>query len=138
MPATAADIGYGTTFTWNSQLIGELTRIGSVTLTTTKVDATTLDTPNFYKEYMPGLIDPGNLELEGWLDPDDTGQKLLLVDFNDRSEQAWEIAFPAAISSATWGGNGYVVGFSAGDATPEGLVPFTATIALSDKPTLSQ
>jgi len=137
MPATAADIGYGTTFTWHSQLIGELTRIGSVSLTTTKVDATTLDTPDSYKEYMPGLIDPGDLALEGWLDPDDAGQVLLLADMNARSEQAWVITFPAGISSATWGGNGYVVGFAAGDATPEGLVPFTATIALSDKPALT-
>lgn len=135
--ATAADIGYGTTFTWHSQLIGEITRIGSVSLTLGKVEATTLDSPNSYKEYLPGLIDPGEIELEGWLDPDDAGQALLLSDLNDRSEQAWVITFTAAISSATWEGNGYVVAFSAGEATPEGLVPFTATIAITGKPTLT-
>ncbi len=135
--ATAADIGYGTTFTWHAVVIGEITRIGPVTLTIAKQDATTLASPDAHKEYLPGLIDPGDLEIEGWLDPDDAGQILILVDFNARTEQAWLITFPAAISGAVWGGNGYCIGFTAGDATPEGLVPFTATIALSNKPTLT-
>ena len=135
--ATEGNIGYGTTFTWHAELVGELTRIGSITLTTTKVDATTLGTADSYKEYIPGLIDPGDLDIEGWLDPDDTGQKLLLTDLNARTEQAWIITFTTALSSAVWNGNGYCIGFSAGDATPEGMVPFTAKIALSNKPTLT-
>lgn len=133
--ATAANIGYGTTFTWHSVLIGELTRIGSVTLTVSKQDATTLATPDAHKEYIPGLIDPGEIALEGWFDPDDAGQVLLLADMNARTEQDWIITFPAGVSSSVLNGKGYCIGFSAGDATPEGLVPFTATIALSDKPT---
>ncbi len=135
--ATAANIGYGTTFTWHAVVVGEVTRIGSVTLTATKVDATTLGSADTYKEYIPGMIDPGDVELEGWLDPDDAGQVALITDLNARTEQAWIITFPAGISSAVWNGNGYCVGFSAGDATGEGLVPFTATIALSNKPTLT-
>jgi len=135
--ATAADIGYGTTFTWHAVVIGEVTRIGSVTLTVSKQDATTLASPDAHKEYLPGLIDPGDVDLEGWLDPDDAGQVLLLADMNARTEQAWIITFPVGVSSAVWNGNGYCIGFSAGDATPEGLVPFTATIALSNKPTLT-
>jgi len=135
--ATAADIGYGTTFTWHSVVIGEVTRIGSVTLTVSKQDATTLVSPDSYKEYLPGLIDPGDVELEGWLDPDDAGQKLILADMNARTEQDWIITFPVGVSSAVWNGKGYCTGFSGGDATPEGLVPFTASIALSNKPTLT-
>lgn len=135
--ATPANIGYGTTFTWHSVVIGEVTRIGSVSLTIAKVDATTLATADKYREYIPGLIDPGNVELEGWLDPDNAGQVLLLADMNARTEQDWIIIFPVAISSARWNGKGYCIGFSAGDATPEGLVPFTASISLSDKPTLT-
>ncbi len=135
--ATAANIGYGTTFTWHSLVIGEVTRIGSVSLTVAKVDATTLATPDSYREYIPGLIDPGDVELEGWLDPDNLGQKLLLTDMNERTEQDWIIIFPTSISSARWHGKGYCIGFTAGDATPEGMVPFTATIALSNKPTLT-
>lgn len=135
--ATAADIGYGTTFTWHAVLVGELTRIGSVSLTVTKVDATVITAPDAYKEIKPGLIDPGDVELEGWLDPDDAGQVLLLADMNARTQQAWIITFPAGISSAVWNGNAYCLGFEAGEATPEGLVPFTATISITGKPTLT-
>jgi len=135
--ATEGNIGYGVTFTWHSQLVGELTRIGSVSLSISKVDATTLGTTDEYKEYLPGLIDPGDVEIEGWLDPDDAGQALLLTDMNARTEQDWIITFPASISSATWNGKGYCIGYVAGDATPEGMLSFSATIALSNKPTLT-
>jgi len=135
--ATAANIGYGTTFTWHAVVVGEVTKIGSVNLTVSKQDGTTLASPDYYKEVIPGLIDPGDVEIEGWLDPDDAGQVLLMTDMNARTEQAWIITFPVGISSAIWNGNGYCFGFSAGDASPEGLVPFTATIGLSNKPTLT-
>ncbi len=135
--ATTGDIGYGVVFTWHALTVGQLTRIGSVPLTVTKVDATTLTSADAYKEYLPGMIDPGDIELEGWLDPDDAGQTALLVDMNARTEQAWIITFPAAISSATWNGNGYCTAFAAGDATPEGMVPFSASITPSNKPTLT-
>jgi len=135
--ATEGNIGYGTTFTWHAQLVGELTSIGPISLSTTKVDATTLGTADSYKEYIPGLIDPGDLDLEGWYDPDDTGQALLLADFNARTEQAWIITLTTAISSAVWNGNGYCIGYSPGAATPEGMVTFTAKISLSNKPTLT-
>lgn len=135
--ATTGNIGYGVTFTWHAIVVGEVTRIGSVSLTISKIDATTLATTDEYKEYLPGLIDPGDVEIEGWLDPDDAGQTALLTDLNARTEQDWIITFPTSISSAVWNGKGYCIGFTAGDATPEGMVPFTATISLSDKPTLT-
>ncbi len=135
--ATSADIGYGVTFTWHAQPIGELTRIGGVALTITKVDATIINATDATKEIKPGLIDPGDVELEGWCDPDDTGQALLFADLKARTKQAWLITFPASISSAVWGGNGYCLAFATGDITPEGLVPFTATISITELPTLT-
>ena len=135
--ATSADIGYGTTFSWNAVVVGEITRIGSVSITVTKVDATVVTAPDAYKEIVPGLIDPGDVELEGWLDPDDAGQIALLADANSRILRAFLITFPASISSAVWSGNAYCLGFEAGEATPEGLVPFTATLSIDGKPTLT-
>ena len=135
--ATSANIGYGTTFTWNLVVVGEVTHIGSVSLSTGKVDATTLGSPNSYKEWVPGLIDPGEIVIDGWLDPDDAGQVALLADLNSRTVRAWIVTFPASISSAIWNGNGYCIAYAAGDATPEGLVPYTVTIAITGEPTLT-
>jgi len=131
---TAGNIGYGTTFTWHDTLVGELTRIGSVELTLGKVDGTTLSSPDYYKEYVAGLIDPGEIALEGWWHPDDAGQIKLLADFHARTTATWLITFPAGVSGATFTGSGFCAAFKAGDATPEGMVPFTASIAITTKP----
>jgi len=134
---TAGSIGHGATFTWHAQLIGELTRIGAVSLAVGKIDATTLGTANYYKEYIPGLIDPGDLVIEGLFDPDDTGQALLLTDLHTRATQTWLITFPSGVSSATFTADGFLSAFEAGEVTPEGLVTFSATIVVTTKPTFT-
>lgn len=135
--ATAGNIGYGTTFTWHGSLVGKVTRVGAVELTLSKVDATTLSSPDAYREYIAGLIDPGEIALECWFDPDDTGQVKLWDDFHDRTKQTWLITFPAGVSGTTFTGTGLCVGIKPGDATPEGMVPFIVTIAITTKPTFT-
>ena len=132
--ATAGSIGHGATFTWHAQLIGELTRIGEVSFAVGKIDATTLGTADYYKEYIPGLIDPGDLVIEGLFDPDDVGQALLFDDLHTRDTQTWLITFPPGVSSATFTANGFLSAFTAGESTPEGLVTFSATIVVTTKP----
>ena len=135
--ATAGSIGSGTTFTWHAQLIGELTSIGGVELTVDKLDGTTLDTADFYREYVAGLIDPSDIEIEGSFDPDDTGQALLWTDIHLRANQTWLITFPAAVSGATFTGTGFISHFKAGAAGADGIVPFSARITPTDKPTFT-
>jgi hypothetical protein len=129
-------IGYGATFEWDGDPVLQLTRIGPVSLTIAKQDATTLGSANSFKEMLPGLIDPGDLEIEGLFKPSDTGQIGMYNDMLTRTVKGWVIAFPTAISTSTWTGNGYVTSFVAGDATPEGIVPFSATISITGKPVL--
>ena len=134
---TAAKIGSTTTLTWHADSPLELTRIGSVNLTMTKVDSTTLSTVNYYKEFIPGLIDPGDVAIEGLFRPDDAGTILLKTDFEARTSQDFTIAFPTALSVTTWTGTAYITAFSAGDATPEGIIPFTATMSIVGQPSLN-
>ena len=136
MAVTSGKIGSTTTLTWHGDSPLELTRIGSVNLTATKVDSTTLGTANYYKEFIPGLLDPGDVEIEGIFRPDDAGTILLKTDMEARTSQAFTIAFPTALSTTTWTGTAYITAFSAGDATPEGMIPFTATMSIVGKPTL--
>ena len=137
MTPTQAKIGYGATLTWNSETVVELSRIGAVRLGVTKVDATSHDSPDSYKEVIPGLIDPGDVEIEGYFRPDDSvGQKAMLDDLNSRTQRAFIIAFPTALSTTTWAGNAYLTGFEAGELTPEGIIPVRMTMSISGKPTL--
>ncbi len=133
---TSAKIGYGTTFKWGANFVAELTRVSPVSISASKQDATTLGSANTYKDVLPGLMDPGDIEIEGLFRPDDTAQAALLTDMNSRTSRAFIIAFPTALSTTTWTGTAYCVGFVAGDATPEGIIPFSATLAIVGKPTL--
>lgn len=129
-------IGYGTTFEWDGDTVGELTRIGPVSITISKQDSTNLNPDDAFKTMLPGLLDPGNVDLEGWFRPGDTGQAGMLADMLSRTQKEFIITFPTSISSSTWTGNAYVIAFTAGDATPEGIVPWAATISITGKPIL--
>lgn len=133
---TSAKIGYGTTFKWGANFVAELTRVGPVTLVASKQDATTLGSANTYKDVLPGLIDPGDVEIEGLFRPDDTAQAALVTDMNARTSRTCIIAFPTALSTTTWTFDAYCTGFVAGDATPEGIIPFSATLSIVGRPTL--
>jgi len=129
-------IGYGTTFTWDGDPVGELTRIGPVNLTISKQDSTNLAPTSATKTILPGLIDPGDVEIEGWFTPSDTGQAGMRADMLSRTVKEFIITFPTSISSSTWTGNAYVTALSAGDVTPEGIIPFSATISITGLPVL--
>ena len=129
-------IGYGTTFTWDGDPVGELTRISPVSITIAKQDSTNLAPANAFKTILPGLLDPGDVDLEGFFTPGDTGQAGMLADMLSRTEKEFIITFPSAISSSTWTGDAYVTSFVAGDVTPEGIIPWTATISITGKPVL--
>lgn len=133
---TLAKIGYGATFKWGANFVAELTRVGPVSLVVSKQDATTLGSADSYKDILPGLIDPGDIEIEGWFRPDDTAQAALVTDMNGGTSRTFIIAFPTSLSTTTWTGTAYVLGFVAGDLTPEGIIPFSATLGIVGKPTL--
>src|ERR1700691_3047152 len=58
---------------------------------TTSIEATTMDNPNAFKQFVPGLADAG--ELTGTLaaDPADPGYQHLVQDWVNRVSHNWEI-----------------------------------------------
>lgn len=135
--ATAGKIGHTTTLTWNVTIIAEITRIGGVNIAVTKVDSTSLGSASYYKEILPGLLDPGDVELEGIFKPGDTnGQIALMVSMEARTSQAFTITFPTAMA-CTWTGTAYVTAFATGEVTSEGMIPFSATLSIVGQPSLN-
>jgi len=134
MPA----IGYGAILNWDGNPVGKLTSIGAVDLSATKVDASTLDSADAVKEIKPGMIDPGDVPIEGYFDPDDTlGQQAIATAFFARTEGAFEISFPSEISTTVWTGNAYITRLAVGEITMEGMIPFSATMSINGKPDLA-
>lgn len=133
---TSAKIGYGSTLKWNTVTVVELTKIGGVDVSVTKVDATTLSSPDAYMEFVPGLLNPGDVAVEGFFRPDDPAQFAMLTDMNARTSRTALITLNAALSSATWTFTAFISRFMAGEVTLEGLIPFQATLSISGKPAL--
>lgn len=131
-----AKLGHGTTFTWNSNTVGELTSIGGVSLSADSIEVTTHQSSDYYKEFLPGLIDAGEFPIEGNFKQDDTnGQIAMLTDFNARTSRACVVTFPDSI--ATWSFTGFLTSYEIGAADSAGVIPFSATIKISGKPTLA-
>lgn len=130
----AKNHAFGTTFSWNSQTVAGLTAINGIELSVDTVDVTTHQSSDNYKETMPGLIDPGEVSIEGFFDYTDTsGQQAMLTDLNSRTGRTAVITFPAA-TGTTWTFTGYITALKIGDAPIDGAIPFTATIKPTGKP----
>jgi hypothetical protein len=130
-------LGFGTTFSWNSNIVAELTNINGIELTVDKVDTTSHQSTDGYKESLPSLIDAGDVTLEGGFDyTDTTGQHAMLTDLNARVTRSAVITFPSA-TGATWSLTGYVSRLKIGDAPIDGVIPFSATITVTGKPTFA-
>lgn len=128
---------FGTTFTWNSQTVGKLTAINGIEVSVDSVEVTTHQSANNYKEFVAGLIDAGEVSLEGNFDySDTTGQQALLTDANSRTTRTGVITFPSA-TGTTWTFSGFVTAVKIGDAPVDGVIPFSATIKVTGKPTFA-
>jgi predicted secreted protein len=128
---------FGTTLTWDSVSVAGLTAINGVDVSADTVEVSNHLSADAYKEYLVGMIEPGELSVEGQFDyTDTTGQHAMLADLNGRAAKTWTITFPSA-TGATWTGSGFLVGFKIGDATLDNAIPFSARIKLTGKPTFA-
>lgn len=127
-------IGFGTTFKWDDQVVAKLTAINGIEISASMVDATTHQSDDYYKEFLPGLLEAGDVTLEGYFDYSDTaGQHAMLTDMNARVSKTAVITFPAS-TGATWTLTGYVSRLKIGDAPLEGGIPFSASVKVTGKP----
>ena len=133
---TSAKFAYGTTLTRGGNAVAELINIGGVDISMDALDVTSHSSADGYKEFIGGLINPGELPISGNFFPgDSTGQVALLTDLNNRTLQSFVITLPAAMAT-TWTFSALVTKFKAAEAPVDGKVPFEATLQISGKPTL--
>lgn len=133
----AGVFGYGTVFsvTVGSVLkpIANLTNIGGLDLTADEIDVTDHDSEDGFREFISGLKDGGSVSLEGNF-TDDASQKDLLNLLVSGTVVPMTIAFPDGL--ATWSFEGFVSGFGT-EGPLDDKIPFTASVKVSGKPTLS-
>lgn len=114
----------------NDLKIANLTSIGEIGVESEEIDATDLDSPNNYKEFIAGSKDAGEVSLAGNIKDESNVEKMLAL-AESQSMESWKVTYP---SGATWEFSGFVKSFKDGEKTPDGLATFSATIRISGKP----
>jgi predicted secreted protein len=132
--ATQAIYGKGTVLTIDGDEVAEITTFGDIKPKRETKDVTHHNSPGDYKEYINGLIDAGDLTLEGNLRLNDTaGQMALSAAFGTGAVHAFIMTFPDDIGS--WTFNAIVTEFGTKQPKDDKL-GFAATLKITGPATL--
>lgn len=115
-------------------LIANLTSIGEIGVESDEIDATDLDSPNNYKEFIAGSKDAGEISLAGNIKVEANVEKMLAL-AEAQTLEDWVVTYP---SGATWTFTAFVKSFKDGEKTVDGLASFTASLRVSGKPTYTK
>ena len=127
---------FGTIFTLGSTgstgVIGNLTGISGPGISADTIDVTSHDSSAGYRQFVAGLIDGGEISLEGNLLTAAAGNAFMTA-INARSTTACSIIFPTI---GKWTFSGIAVGFET-DSPHDGKIGFSASVKVTGQPTLS-
>lgn len=126
----------GTKFMLDDVVVGGLTSINGIEISSETTDVTDLGNTDGYKEFLGGFKDGGEVAIEGYLDGEDEGQDAMSEAMEDQEVHDGKIIFPEAIGK-TWSFKCVVTRFKAGDASTNDALKFAATAKVSGKPTLA-
>ncbi|WP_080833206.1 phage tail tube protein [Cohnella massiliensis] len=115
--------------------IGDLSSIGSPSITQEEIDVTTLDSEGGYREFIAGFKDPGEVAISGFFVPGDAGQAAFYDALETGEVQQFEIIYPASLG-ASWSFPGIVTAYSVTSETEE-AIGFEGTIRVSGKPSMN-
>lgn len=122
-----AFIPHGTTFSIGGTPVAELTDIGGPSSSVEETEVTSHDS-NFHKEFLPGLIEEGEISLEGNLVLSDAGYQALRTAFKTRAVVAWQILYP---NEYGWSGDGFFTAFEATSPSDGSQATFSATLRIT-------
>ena len=136
----SATISQGTTLKFTpadgeAVTVGKLTSVGEIAPEAEEVDVTTLDSTGGYREYIQGFRDSGEVEISGYHDAGDAGQKAMRTAFASGETGAFEVAFPDG-TAVKFGG--FVKGHTIGSAEVDGAIGFGAVIRISGPVTVTE
>jgi len=134
MPASVVKSGYGSVFTWNVTAVPECKSadVGGIKLD--MLDASNMDSPDQFREYLVGFRDGGQIQLAGnWIGT--AGQSALKTDLDSGTKRAFTLAIGSS-AVTTISGNAFVEGLSI-DVKHDALLSFSATLRITGKPTFA-
>lgn len=136
MADSNATSGFGTHLFRAGYHVAELTSLNGVTMSGDAIDVTSHDSDDNAREYIRGMIDGGELSIEGNFIPTDTnGQIAMKGDLDSGTSRAYEMVFPMSMG-VSWEFDGIVSAFET-DAPIDDKVSVSSTIKVSGKPSLN-
>lgn len=143
MAATQGTSGFGTLLkrgdggspTEVFTTVAEVKSIQGPGLSMETIDATHMESPNGYREWLPSFKDAGEVSFDCNFLPADTNQQGLVEDFEDRVLRNWKLVFPNT-DTTTWAFAAYVTGFSVSAAIDDILMA-SVTLRISGGPSIS-
>jgi len=129
---------FGTILSIGGTDVAELTSISGPSVSADTIDVSSHDSlvaDDAYRTYVGGLLDGGEVSMEGNLTTAVAGN-VIMTALEGRVEVAIVITFPAAAGVATWTFDGIVTGFES-SAPHDGKLGFSASIKVSGQPVLA-
>lgn len=115
--------------------IAQISSLSGPNLQAGTIDATTHDSPSAVREFVSGLIDPGEFSGEVVFDPNLATHILIWNELIARTQASFAFHFPTLLVFSM-GFEGYFTGFGPIQAQPEGLVSAAFTIKVSGVPNM--
>lgn len=115
--------------------VGKLTSVGEIQPEAEEIDITTLDSEGGYREFMQGFRDSGEVELSGYHDAQDAGQKAVREAFIAGKGGAFAVSFPDG-SEVTF--SGFIKSHTIGSAEVDGAIGFGAVVRISGPVTVTE
>ena len=97
-------------------------------------DVTNMDSVGAYREYLPTLLDAGEVSFSGNYIPGDTTQQTLQSDFDSRAKKNWKIVLPNTLGA--WSFAAYVSSFDF-DLPTDKEATITVKLKITGKPTFA-
>lgn len=125
----------GTQFALGGTTVAELTNISLPNYNSDDIDVTTHNSADYFREFIKGLTDAGEITLEGYFNY--TDYQTVYDALGTLSLYSATIAMPTTPSETQWLANVYVKTLEGG-APFDDKVDFNASCKITGKPTLQQ
>jgi predicted secreted protein len=130
----AGSFGNGGVFKIGTTTVSELTNIAPPGFSADAIDVTTHNNSTRFREFVKGLIDPGEITVEGNFNYTDFAT--VYAAMATTSLQSITVTVPTAPSTTTFVANGILTGLEVEDPHDD-KVSFSATVKVTGKPTIT-
>jgi len=131
----AGTFGNGAKFILGSTTVTELTSISGPQFSSDDIDVTTHNSANKFREFVKGLTDAGEIEIEGNMN--DTDYDTIYAAAITTTIQSMTITLPTTPSATVWYANGYIKGFET-EIPSDDKINFTATAKITGMPVMAK